>query len=175
MPKKLTQEEFISRVLRIHGDKYSYDKVLYKNSWTHVILNCPHHGDFLITPTKHLQGNACKKCGFESTGKALTKRPNDVIHHFIGVHGNKYDYSEVEYKGAFIQVKIICPVHGPFMQQPTNHLSGRGCPKCGVLKVTQKQTGSTDSFITKAFNVHGKRYDYANVFYINNSTKVSII
>jgi hypothetical protein len=48
------------------------------------------------------------------------------------VHGDKYDYSLVEYKGNKDKVKIICPEHGVFEQQPTNHISsqGQGCPVC---------------------------------------------
>ena len=30
------------------------------------------------------------------------------------VHGNKYDYSKVEYKGCHVEVEIICPKHGSF-------------------------------------------------------------
>lgn len=45
-------------------------------------------------------------------------------------HGDKYDYSKVKYEHSLSNVTIICPKHGRFMQQPTNHLSGHGCPEC---------------------------------------------
>ena len=48
------------------------------------------------------------------------------------VHGDKYDYSEVEYKGAKTKVKIKCPKHDMFEQSPDNHVSGQGCPVCGL-------------------------------------------
>ena len=47
-----------------------------------------------------------------------------------GVHGNKYDYSKVDYINSKIPVEIICPKHGPFTQIPTEHLSGKGCKFC---------------------------------------------
>lgn len=48
------------------------------------------------------------------------------------IHGNKYDYSLVDYKNARTKVKIICPEHGVFEQQPRAHLNKQGCPKCKI-------------------------------------------
>ena len=50
------------------------------------------------------------------------------------VHGNKYDYSKVDYKNASTKVCIICPEHGEFWQLPYKHLSGQNCPKCARMK-----------------------------------------
>lgn len=44
------------------------------------------------------------------------------------VHGDKYDYSKVEYANKDAKVTIICPEHGPFEQKPHNHLMGNGVP-----------------------------------------------
>lgn len=46
------------------------------------------------------------------------------------IHGDKYDYNLVDYKGRKTKVKIICPVHGIIEQSPESHLSGKGCQKC---------------------------------------------
>ena len=56
------------------------------------------------------------------------------------VHGNKYDYSKVNYVGNKIEVTIICPEHGEFEQTPKGHLRGQGCPKCngGVVHKLRK-------------------------------------
>lgn len=66
--------------------------------------------------------------------KSLSNRCLSNTEEFISkarkVHGNKYDYSKVKYKGSQTNVKIICPIHGEFMQRPNNHLSGRGCSYC---------------------------------------------
>lgn len=50
------------------------------------------------------------------------------------VHGNTYDYSLVEYSKCHIKVKIICPKHGIFEQNPSEHLAGNGCPYCAHQK-----------------------------------------
>ena len=47
------------------------------------------------------------------------------------VHGDKYDYSKVEYVNNQIPVEIVCPIHGTFIQRPSNHLRGNRCPQCG--------------------------------------------
>ena len=55
------------------------------------------------------------------------------------VHGDKYDYSKVEYVGNKAKVCIICKEHGEFWQQASNHLKGAGCPKCGFITSSSKQ------------------------------------
>jgi very-short-patch-repair endonuclease len=44
--------------------------------------------------------------------------------------GDKFDYSLVEYKSQYEKVKIICPIHGEFLQIPKSHMNGNGCKKC---------------------------------------------
>jgi hypothetical protein len=87
------------------------------------------------------------------------------------VHGNKYDYSKVNYVNGRTNVCIICPIHGEFWQRPNNHLQGRGCPDCSV----DNQTLTTEQFIEKAIKKHGYKYDYSKVEYIDSKTKVCII
>ena len=62
MPKKLTQEEFIERSKRMHGDKYDYSKVEYKNKDSKVIIICPIHGEFEQVANSHMRGVGCKRC-----------------------------------------------------------------------------------------------------------------
>ena len=94
----------------------------------------------------------------------------DFIKKAKEVHGDKYDYSKVVYKGNRTLVTIVCPIHGEFQQKPSNHLSGNGCPDCsGNKRLT------TEDFIKKAREVHGDKYDYSKVKYVNTSTKVCIV
>lgn len=50
------------------------------------------------------------------------------------VHGDKYDYSKVEYVDVKTKVCIICPIHGEFWQRYSHHTEGRGCSKCAAEK-----------------------------------------
>lgn len=85
------------------------------------------------------------------------------------LHDNKYDYSKAEYVNTNTKVCIICPEHGEFWQTPSNHLQGKGCPKC------KGKNKTTEEFIEKANIIHNNKYDYSKVEYKSNRTKVCII
>ena len=89
-------------------------------------------------------------------------------------HGNKYDYSLVEYCGNKKPVIIICPIHGCFEQVPSVHMQGCGCPTCGRLSTANARRSTKDIFIEKARKVHDNKYDYSKVEYMNARTKVCI-
>lgn len=84
------------------------------------------------------------------------------------VHGDKYDYSKVEYINNSTKVCIICPVHGEFWQTPNKHLEGRGCPKCSGRYRT------TDYFIFLSKQIFGERYDYSKTNYVDSEKPVII-
>ena len=164
---KYTLEDFICKAKEIHGDKYDYSKVKYVNSNTKVCIVCPKHGEFWQTPSAHLaQKQGCPKCA--SNIKHTTE---EFIERAKETHGDKYDYSKVEYVSSHTKVCIICPTHGEFWQVPIEHLGGSGCPKCAnIVKMT------TEEFIRKAKEIHGEgKYDYSKTEYVNVKTKVCII
>lgn len=134
-----TQEQFIKEAIEIHGDKYDYSQVKYVDSWTPVAIICPKHGLFYQKPIQHINHKAgCIKCAHEhlSTIHALTKE--EFIKRARSVHGDKYDYSKVEYVNQKIPITITCPVHGDFEQVPLVHYNmGCGCPKCTLKSQTK--------------------------------------
>jgi hypothetical protein len=139
--------------------------VEYVNSKTKVTIICPIHGEFQQTPSKHLQGHGCIKC---NGGVQLST--NNFIERAKQIHGDKYDYSKVEYINSNSKVTIICPEHGEFQQRASNHLLGVGCPICsGKIRLTLNE------FIEQAKKIHGNKYNYSNVEYVNSKTKVTII
>ena len=93
-----------------------------------------------------------------------------LIEKFKSIHGDKYDYSLVNYIKSNLKVQIICKKHGIFEQTPSSHLSGRGCPKCyGTPRKNQ------DEFIQKCVIVHQNKYDYSLVDYKGAHHKIKII
>ena len=98
------------------------------------------------------------------------KSQSQVIAQFRSVHGDRYNYSRVIYKGTGIKVEIVCPVHGVFSQTPYMHLDGQGCPKCA----TDSRRLSTETVIDRFKSVHGNRYDYSKVQFVDSRTKVTI-
>ena len=158
-----TTKQFIEDAIKIHGDKYDYSLVDYKNAKTKVKIICPIHGDFLQNPNNHLQGHGCPKC----TGKY--KILEDFIQEAKQIHGDKYDYSLVDYKNVKTKVKIICLIHGVFNQTPDCHLQGQGCPDCG------HNIRTTEQFIQEAKQIHGDKYDYNKSIYKKHNIKTEII
>ena len=125
--KTKTTEQFIVDAKQTHGDKYSYSLVEYKNTTTKVIIICPTHGIFEQSPGSHLSGYGCYKC--------KTTSLNSFVDRSSCVHFHKYDYSLVEYINNSTKVKIICPIHGEFLQRPDKHILQRtGCPICNISK-----------------------------------------
>lgn len=158
-------ETFINKSLKIHGNKYDYSKVKYINSHAKVNIICPIHGEFKMIANNHLNGQGCPDCGGT---KKLTKE--QFIEKANKIHGNKYDYSKVEYINNKTRVCITCPKHGEFLMRPNDHLSGHGCPDCGGTK-----KDSTKSIINKFKKIHGDKYDYSKVNYFNAHTNVLIV
>jgi len=161
--KKLATEEFIERAKNVHGDKYDYSLVEYIGSKIKIKIICPEHGVFEQVPSFHLTGGNCKKCYL--TSKSLNTE--EFIKKAKQIHGNKYDYSSVDYIHNNIKVKIICSKHEIFEQAPRMHLSGQNCPKCNII--------TNENFIKNSKEIHGNKYDYSLSKYINNHTKVKII
>ena len=92
------------------------------------------------------------------------------------IHGDRYDYSLVDYQGSKKKVVIICKIHGEFSQTPDNHVSGKAnCPVCAKLTQWIAITDTTESFIAKSKIKHGDRYDYSKSIYQGMRQPVEII
>lgn len=169
MPKKVTTESFIQKAREIHGDRYDYSKVEYKSAKEKVIIICKEHGEFPQTPNIHLRGKGCPICGNISRGKSNSSNTEEFIEKARKIHGDKYDYSKVNYINNSTKVTIICPEHGEFSMIPSNHLRGQGCVRC------HRPICDSKSFISKAKEIHGNKYDYSKVDYKRTNIDVCII
>lgn len=175
LQNKIASDSFIEKAKKVHGDKYDYSKVNYVKHDVKVTIVCPIHGEFDIIPNAHLRGSGCKKCGIEHSHNKQRKTLEQFIKDAREIHGDKYDYSKVEYTNCDTKVCIICPVHGEFWQTPNKHLSGQGCKKCGNEKSSKSQSFTTEEFIKRAKEVHGDKYDYSKVEYKAYDKEVCII
>ena len=93
----------------------------------------------------------------------------DLLNRFKKIHGDKYNYNLVDYKGIFKPIKIICPIHGIFEQTPAIHLNGSGCPICNSIKITK------DEFIKRCNDKHNNFYDYSSMDFKGLAKKIKII
>jgi hypothetical protein len=130
-------KNFIDGAKKIHGDKYDYSKGVYKGSLNKLEIGCPIHGSFHQSPNSHLSGSGCPKCSKEAKERGLVPgyrrkySSDDFISKAKEIHGDKYDYSNIDYKGIDNYIDIICHKHGSFSQTGSSHLYGKaGCPIC---------------------------------------------
>lgn len=108
--------------------------------------------------------------------KNLQSKTIEFIEKAKKKHGNKYDYSKVEYFGAHYKVCIICSEHGEFNQSATGHLTGNGCPECAAKYSRGKYRLTTlETFLKQAEAIHLGKYDYSKVEWTNTYTKITII
>jgi ribosomal protein L36 len=168
---KRTTPEVIEQFKKVHSDKYDYTKVEYVGRHQHVIIICKDHGEFIQSPRIHRGGRGCPKCDHN---RKIETRTRELIKQFHETHGDRYDYSKVEYVERSLKVIIICKDHGEFLQNLFDHKNGSDCPKCSYKHGrTVKRT--TSEVIEQFKKVHGDRYDYSKVEYIGVRVKVIII
>jgi G:T-mismatch repair DNA endonuclease (very short patch repair protein) len=167
---KSTVEKFVIEAKKIHGETYDYSKVIFNGYYKKVIIVCKIHGDYLQLPHNHIVGAGCSKCGAISRGDKRRFTRDDFIIKAQLVHGDKYDYTKVNYVNIDTKISIQCKIHGTFEQTPYSHINGTGCSKCvGLCRRT------TEEFIEKAKKVHNSdHYDYSEVNYVNSFTHVKI-
>ena len=92
-----------------------------------------------------MHGHGCKFCLYDILKNCRRSNKDEFINKARKIHGNKYDYSKVEYINSDTAVTIICPEHGEFKQMPYNHLHGCSCPNCRNWKLEEDIT----SFLEK--------------------------
>ena len=153
---KRTTDEVISLAKKVHGDEYDYSETEYVNIKTPIKIICtkPNHGPFYQSADNHINGKqGCPICG---GSKKFTSE--DFIQESQTIHGDKYDYSLVNYTNAKTPIKIICPKenHGIFIQRPDHHLNGAGCPIC------RESRGENN--LAKIFTSHKIKFERQKTF-----------
>lgn len=151
---RMDTEKYIQEERKVHGDRYGVEKVDYIDANTKICLVCKEHGEFWQLPYAHLQGQGCPKCA----GIGLTR--DEMIAKFNKIHDGKYSYDKFDYKGSSIKSKITCPIHGDFLQSPSKHLAGQGCPKCACENRNNGVKIMINGVIDRANKIHNGFYSY---------------
>lgn len=188
MPKKQTLEEFIKKSNIAHNFKYNYDKSIYINKQTKVIVTCPEHGDFEVTPGAHyILKSGCPECAKISRSKTKSKGLEKFIKQANLKWNSFYNYSKVNYINNYTKVEIICPIHGSFFKDPRSHIDPQrygGCQSCSkerlskiISKVQQQKPKGTnrEAFIDYCNGIHNNKYSYDKMNYVNMMTPIEII
>jgi len=125
-----TTNDFIEKANIIHKNKYDYSSVEYNGIKSYVTIICPIHGSFIQNAGCHLQGCGCTLCGYHKNSILSRHTQDEILDKFRRIHGDRYDYCDVEYQTTNDSVTIKCKEHGSFQQSPHGHLQGQGCPRC---------------------------------------------
>lgn len=172
---KLTTQEFVYKANKVHNNYYNYLKTIYTGSRDKVEIVCPIHGSFTQLACNHIEGYGCPKCArIKSATKAALKSKytyEEFVEKSRKAHGNKFDYSKVQYINIDTKVEIVCPIHGSFFQIPRSHFKGKGCRECAL---DDQGKLSPKEFINFARKIHGNKYDYTKTVYVNRKSKVTI-
>jgi formate dehydrogenase assembly factor FdhD len=177
MPIKITTDIIIEKIRNVHNDTYDLSEVDYVSMKHPIILICKEHGKFSILPNSLVyQKSGCSVCGKERSEKSKYKTFDEVLEKCKVIHGDRYDYSLVkEYKDTSTKYQIICKMHGVFYQNFENHMSGRGCLKCGREKSEESRRLTQEEVYRRCINIHGDKYEYLNFKYINDREKIDIL
>ena len=164
-------KDFIRKSKKIYGNKYDYSKTIYLNNSTKVTIICKDHGEFQQFPLNHFRQN-CKKCNYDKKRHSF----ENFLERAKEIYGNRYDYSKANYIDSQTPITIICKDHGEFTKVPNRHLNKKsGCNQCLYKQISIDKTKPQEVFIQEAIEIHGDRYDYSKVNYINNITHITII
>lgn len=90
------------------------------------------------------------------------------------IHNNFYDYSKTIYYNCKIKLIIICKKHGDFEQRPDTHLSGKGCPECGLERRSNLKRLTKKEFEDRSNEKHNYKYNYDEVIYEQSNKKIKI-
>lgn len=155
---KMNTSIFIEKTISKHSSKYTYTNTIYYKSSELVTITCPLHGNFQQRPANHLFGHGCPKCKGDKISK--TKQSIYTTEVFVekatACHGSKYDYKNTEYINSHSKVHIGCTQHGVFSQTATGHLSGYGCPACGIERTTIARTQALNGWSYTDWEIAGK-------------------
>ncbi|SDB20367.1 PDDEXK family nuclease [Belnapia rosea] len=173
--KRHNRDEFITLARAVHGDRYVYDEVEYRDSVSKVTITCPEHGPFPQVANSHLRGNGCCRCASARIAALWRKDTPTFVREARALHGDTYEYGLTAYRVNNEKVVIECRLHGPFEMTPSNHLNGQGCQECGIERIWQARQKTQERFLHDAHRVHGGRYDYSRVAYEHSHVDVTIV
>ena len=172
-------EKWKKQFVEKHGDRFDYTLIgdIIPNNTTKLPIKCRKHNHiFYQDVNHHLHYKwCCPICETENASERMSDDLDAFIKKARITHGDKYVYSKVEYVTSQTNVCIICPEHGEFWQRPAAHIRGCGCPQCALMEASLRILKTKEQFIEDARKIHGGKYDYSKVEYIDCKQKVCII
>lgn len=176
MPLKINKEEFLKKCEILYSNKYLYKfKEIFHFKKIKIEIFCEKHGWFEQTPILHLKCG-CPKCSIDTRE---TKEKELLWENFLksayNLYQDKYSYNKESFMADRNKIEITCPLHGPFYKRMSYFLNGHECQFCSGNGSLYRLEKSKNEFVEKANIIHGNKYIYTNVNYINSKNNVDII
>lgn len=175
----MRQEEAIVNMSRRHNNKFDYSKVVFKDYRSPITIICPKHGEYVTSYEKHMTDSALKsggcpgcvydaragnKISYEETLKRINEKFPD----------KGYSITLDAWKEKGTHMWVTCPKHGQWYANRHWLFKGSGCPECWKQDHPSLQPKKIETFIKDAKAVHGDKYNYDKVVYINNKVPVIV-
>ena len=176
-----TALKLIAQATERFNGKFKYTYVNFTNKDTPVIIDCPTHGIFNQRLYDHATSMyGCRACANDEHSKNSRMSNDEVIEKFNEVHNNiedpKFDYSRVKYEHMHKKVELVCLVHGPFWQKPSDHVNLHGCPNCKADAQSIRRKVPLEEMLKRFDEKHNGKFTYPDIesYYEDSSTKINI-
>jgi hypothetical protein len=147
----------------LYKDKYDFSNTVYSGSKKPLFFVCAIHGPVSRKAELMLQGRGCPECGKQQASQSRRLGRDRIIERFREVHGDRYNYEDINPSVQGDVVTLRCSVHGDFTISVVQHFAGAGCQKCGMAGCGV--LGTLNDFIARARKVHGNKYNYDRTEY----------
>ncbi len=174
--RRISKEELIERGTALHSGRYTYNNADCTSQNPKVSITCTEcNNDFMMKPEAHLgtHKQGCRVCASRKNGLSKRMTREEFIEKATTLYGSKYDYSDIDYKGRELPIKLFCNVHnGYYDTTPKSHLSGRFCSQCSSIIGGAKIRGNTERFITSSIARFGNKFIYTKTKYVTSNQKL---
>jgi hypothetical protein len=160
-----TTSDIVAELEAIHGDKFLYDKIDYKNTKSKIIIGCKQHGYFEKWPNDIKKSNGgCPRCN-----NSWNKTHDEFITELTDLYPHVKCLGE--YRNAKTKLEFECVIHNyNFTAEPNGILSKHvNCPECLAAKQVATKLQRSKSVIDPTLKSEYELYKNA-VWRFSNRT-----
>lgn len=131
----MTEQEYTSRVVAKHGDKFKLDFSKYEGfTYGHIGVTCQQHGYTEYVPQAFLSSKyGCRHCSVEQRSLNKTQSWEALVEELEELYPGKYTYPECNrqtYVNRRSTIDVLCHKHGSFHKKAQKMLAGQACYLC---------------------------------------------
>ena len=168
-----SQEEAISALIEIHGDKYSYKETKYVSAKNDIRIFCNTCRQyFWQNYGVHIRGSGCPDCAkitreetkLITSGARILSKLKDKFRGYL-------DFSKSVYEGTYVDLEVECVFHGTFWKTPDSLLyTEHRCPDCAFSRKLSKE-----EVVARFIKRHGDKFDYSSFEYISAKAPFELV